>query len=287
MSYLFAAGSGLAPILTPAVLSFGFGVLPWDDTYDMLKYVTMTLIVFIFQLIGGGISMEEGVVGNTILNTLLTMSLYSAIHYFPLFLIGKGFRTLKSIGKWSEIRLDAIFLTIASIIVFAFTHLLRITGVNVTNKYAITTLLVLLVLITWWNISNNILYTSSPIEYPFRQKLSKLPLPIRVGLPIGLQLTNKNVFETLKNDPTIDQNKLYYLEQILEAFKKSLPGYAQPLVKIGENLPISVLAKVSGIDIRSGKAMKGILNNPLTSTAINMIPIIQSIVPMVSTITNN
>jgi hypothetical protein len=183
--------------------------------------------------------------------------------------------------------LDAIFLTIASIIVFAFTHLLRITGVNVTNKYAITTLLVLLVLITWWNISNNILYTSSPIEYPFRQKLSKLPLPIRVGLPIGLQLTNKNVFETLKNDPTIDQNKLYYLEQILEAFKKSLPGYAQPLVKIGENLPISVLAKVSGIDIRSGKAMKGILNNPLTSTAINMIPIIQSIVPMVSTITNN
>jgi hypothetical protein len=279
-----SATSGLAPLIAPFILTFLMKMSPFESTYDLMKNILLTLGVFATQFIAGSMGISENVLGNSSLNTLLIMGAYLVVHYIPLFFIGQGYRAIKSISFFSEIRTDAIFFAISGLIVYSLTALLRnIPYVgrifNVSNKYVIIAILTALILITYWNSTQSVYYTSNLIEYPFKKALSTLPLPLRVGIPIGLQITNDDVLNKLKVDPTVDQMRLYGLEQLFNIFEKALPESVRPVMKIGNNLPLSVITRISGMDLSSPEQIKKVLDNELVGTALNMVPLIQALVP--------
>lgn len=287
MKYLnfYSAASGLAPIIAPLVLTFLMRINPLESSYDLMKNLLITLGVFASQFIAGSMGMEENVLGNSSLNTLLIMGAYLLVHYMPLFLIGEGYRTLKSFGTFAEVRTDAIFMAISGLIIYALTALIRnipLVGkfFNVSNKYVIIAILTALVLLTYWNSTQSVYYTSNSIEYPFKKALSVLPLPLRVAIPVGLQITNQDVLNTLRADPTVDQMRLYGLEQLFDVFENALPESVKPVMKLGDSLPLPVITKLTGMDLRSPGEIKKILDNELVGTALNMVPLIQAMAPM-------
>lgn len=291
MKYLnfYSAASGLAPIIAPLIVTFLMRMTPMENSYDLeatlLKNLLITLGVFASQFVAGTMGMEENVLGNSSLNTLLIMGAYLLVHYMPLFLVGEGYRTLKSFGTFSEVRTDAIFMAISGLLVYALTALVRNIPFigkffNVSNKYVIIAILTALVLLTYWNSTQTVYYTSNSIEYPFKKALSVLPAPLRVAIPVGLQITNQDVLNALKADPTVDQMKVYGLEQLFNVFENALPESVKPVMKLGDALPLSVVTKLTGIDLRSPGQIKKILDNELVGTALNMVPLIQAMAPM-------
>jgi len=287
MKYLnfYSAASGLAPIIAPLVLTFLMRMSPLESSYDLMKNLLITLGVFASQYVAGIMGMEENILGNSSLNTLLIMGAYLLVHYMPLFLIGEGYRTLKSFGTFSEVRTDAVFMAVSGLLVYALTALLRNAPLvgkffNVSNKYVIIAILTALVLLTYWNSTQSVYYTSNSIEYPFKKALSVLPAPLRVAIPVGLQITNQEVLNTLKVDPTVDQMKVYGLEQLFNVFENALPESVRPVMKLGDALPLSAVTKLTGMDLRSPGQIKKILDNELVGTALNMVPLIQAMAPM-------
>lgn len=291
MKYLnfYSAASGLAPIIAPLIVTFLMRMTPMENSYDLeatlLKNLLITLGVFASQFVAGTMGMEENVLGNSSLNTLLIMGAYLLVHYMPLFLVGEGYRTLKSFGTFSEVRTDAIFMAISGLLVYALTALVRNIPFigkffNVSNKYVIIAILTALVLLTYWNSTQTVYYTSNSIEYPFKKALSVLPAPLRVAIPVGLQITNQDVLNALKADPTVDQMKVYGLEQLFNVFENALPESIKPVMKLGDALPLSVVTKLTGMDLRSPGQIKKILDNELVGTALNMVPLIQAMAPM-------
>jgi hypothetical protein len=281
----FSAASGLAPIIAPLILTFVMRMSPLESSYDLMKNLLITLGVFASQFIAGSMGMTENILGNSSLNTLLIMGAYLLVHYMPLFLIGEGYRTLKSFGTFSEVRTDAIFMAVSGLLVYALTALVRnipLVGkfFNVSNKYVIIAILTALVLLTYWNSTQSVYYTSNSIEYPFKKALSVLPLPLRVAIPVGLQITNQDVLNTLKSDPSVDQMKVYGLEQLFNVFENALPESVKPVMKLGDSLPLPVITKLTGMDLRSPGQIKKILDNELVGTALNMVPLIQAMAPM-------
>jgi hypothetical protein len=287
MKYLnfYSAASGLAPIIAPLVLTFLMRMSPLESSYELLKNLLITLGVFASQYVAGIMGMEENILGNSSLNTLLIMGAYLLVHYMPIFLIGEGYRTLKSFGTFSEVRTDAVFMAVSGLLVYALTALLRNAPLvgkffNVSNKYVIIAILTALVLLTYWNSTQSVYYTSNSIEYPFKKALSVLPAPLRVAIPVGLQITNQEVLNTLKVDPTVDQMKVYGLEQLFNVFENALPESVRPVMKLGDALPLSAVTKLTGMDLRSPGQIKKILDNELVGTALNMVPLIQAMAPM-------
>jgi hypothetical protein len=287
MKYLnfYSAASGLAPIIAPLVLTFLMRMSPLESSYELLKNLLITLGVFASQYVAGIMGMEENILGNSSLNTLLIMGTYLLVHYMPIFLIGEGYRTLKSFGTFSEVRTDAVFMAVSGLLVYALTALLRNAPLvgkffNVSNKYVIIAILTALVLLTYWNSTQSVYYTSNSIEYPFKKALSVLPAPLRVAIPVGLQITNQEVLNTLKVDPTVDQMKVYGLEQLFNVFENALPESVRPVMKLGDALPLSAVTKLTGMDLRSPGQIKKILDNELVGTALNMVPLIQAMAPM-------
>lgn len=287
MKYLnfYSAASGLAPIIAPLVLTFLMRMSPLESSYDLLKNLLITLGVFASQFVAGSMGMEENIFGNSSLNTLLIIGAYLLVHYMPLFLIGEGYRTLKSFGTFSEVRTDAIFMAISGLLIYALTTLVRNIPFigkffNVSNKYVIIAILTALILLTYWNSTQTVYYTSNSIEYPFKKALSVLPAPLRVAIPVGLQITNQDVLNALKADPTVDQMKVYGLEQLFNVFENALPESVKPVMKLGDTLPLSVVTKLTGMDLRSPGQIKKILDNELVGTALNMVPLIQTMSPM-------
>lgn len=287
MKYLnfYSAASGLAPIIAPLILTFIMRMSPMESSYDLMKNLLITLGVFASQFVAGTMGMEENVLGNSSLNTLLIMGAYLLIHYMPLFLIGEGYRTLKSFGTFSEVRTDAIFMAFSGLLVYALTALVRNIPFigkffNVSNKYVIIAILTALVLLTYWNSTQTVYYTSNSIEYPFKKALSVLPAPLRVAIPVGLQITNQDVLNALKADPTVDQMKVYGLEQLFNVFENALPESVKPVMKLGDALPLPVVTKLTGMDLRSPGQIKKILDNELVGIALNMVPLIQAMAPM-------
>lgn len=287
MKYLnfISATAGLAPIIAPLVLTFLMRMSPLESSFDFIKNVLLTLGVFASQYLASTIGAQDNILGNSSLNTLLIMGAYLIVHYMPLFFIGEGYRTLKSFGTFTEIRTDAIFMAISGLIVYSLTALLRnIPYVgklfNVSNRYVLIAILVALVLITYWNGTQNIYYTSNSIEYPFKKALSLLPTPLRVAIPVGLQITNQDVINTLRTDPTVDQMRLYGLEQLFDVFENALPESVKPVMKLGDALPLSALTKLTGMDLRAPGEIKKVLDNELVGTVLNMVPLIQAMAPM-------
>lgn len=287
MKYLnfFSAASGLAPIIAPLVVTFLMRISPLESSFELMKNLLITLGVFASQYIAGSMGMEENILGNSGLNTLLIMGAYLVVHYMPLFFIGEGYRTLKSFGAISEARTDAIFMAISGLLVYSLTALIRnipFVGkfFNVSNKYVIIAILTTLVLLTYWNSTQSVYYTSNSIEYPFKKALSVLPLPLRVAIPVGLQITNQDVLNTIKADPSVDQMKVYGLEQLFNVFENALPESVRPVMKLGDALPLPIITKLTGMDLRSPDQIKKILNNELVGTALNMVPLIQAMAPM-------
>jgi hypothetical protein len=277
----FSAASGLAPIIAPFILTFLMKMNPMESSFDLMKQLLITIGVFASQFIASTMGGDENILGNSSLNTLLIMGAYMVVHYMPLFLIGEGYRTLKSFGTFAEVRTDAIFMAVSGLIVYSLTALLRNAPFvgkffNLTNKYVLIGVLVALILITYWNGTNNIYYTSSSIEYPFKKALSVLPAPLRVAIPVGLQVTNQDVLNTLRADPSVDQMKLYGLEQLFNVFENALPENVKPVMKLGDSLPLPVITKLTGMDLSAPGQIKKVLDNELVGTALNMVPLIQA-----------
>lgn len=285
--------SGVIPSLVAPALIFGLRMSPFDDLFDVLRYMFIFFGVFITQFIGVSINdakykTDKSTLQVSVINTALISGLFIALHYIPK--VGIILRTTKSVGWNSELIANLLTLGISSSFIFMMNNIIKDTpflGGAVNNKYSMIISIIGLIGATYVSSMNHIYFTSNPIQYPLKKVLSKLPTPVRFATPIALQLVNPEILNQIQVDTPEQKETLELLKMTMNALLKSLPvdihGSLQKVDSLIKKSPINlgvstsdIIANISAVDIRQPGMIETVVKDPTVNLLMSLFKAIRS-----------
>jgi hypothetical protein len=283
--------SGVMPALVTPLIVFGMRMSPYDNSFDLIRYLFSFIGILLVQFIGvnlNDIKYKSNVPSMYVstINTAVISALFIASHFVPVF--GMFLTTVKSRGWKGELYGNLLSLGIISSFIFMFNNILKDTFMGALyNKYTMILSLIAIIGATYFASLNHVYFTSSPIQFPLKKVLSLLPPPARLATPIALQIINPDVLNNIKVDTPEQKETVELLRRSMSAILKSLPvdieGSLQKVDNLIKKSPIKlnittgdVIAELSGIDIRKPGVIENIVKDPTINLFMKLVKNITS-----------